>query len=71
MAQDVREVAAGLAEAKGVLLLPIVGEGPREREPADLAHRHGVEAGAEAVGLCWGGKACGVVVVRGVSYHIK
>lgn len=58
VAQHMREVPAGLAEAEGMLLLPIVGQGPRKRQAADFAHRHGVEAGAEAVGWlfgCWGG----------------
>lgn len=48
VAQDVREVAGGLGHAQGVLLLPVVGQGPGERQPPDLADRHSLQAGAEA-----------------------
>ncbi len=53
VAQDVREVAAGLGGARGVLLLPGVGQGPGERQPAELADGHHLEVRREAVlGMC-------------------
>jgi hypothetical protein len=49
MPQHMRQIAAGLGCARGVLLLPVVGERPRERQAADVADGDGFEACPEAV----------------------